>query len=91
MTVEEFRAAFLHFRTAPDHLIEKAIADATARVAPETFRTLTEQAIGQLAAHLLAISPFGVNLRLVDDKGKTTHLTEYERIANQCVVRMLVT
>jgi Protein of unknown function (DUF4054) len=91
MTVEEFRARFAEFRTAGDPLVESVLAEATRRVAPEVYGELTNDAVGYLAAHLLAISPFGKNMRLEDDKSETTFWSEYIAIRKQVVVTTFVT
>lgn len=91
MDVATFRASFPEFRTASDPLIGLRIAEATRRVAPETFGDLTEDAIGYLAAHLLATSPMGISQRLDDDKTESTYLKEYLAIRKAKVPRFIVT
>lgn len=86
-----FRLRFPEFRTASNTLINSVIAEATARVASDVFGDLTEAAIGYLAAHLLAVSPFGKNQRLEDSTTVTTYWTEYITIRQQVVVRIFVT
>jgi gamma-glutamylcysteine synthetase len=86
---DTFLARFPEFRTATN--IEEKLAEATRRTAPETFGELTEDAIGYMAAHLIAISPQGISQRLEDDKSETTYLKEWRAILRQKAIRMLVT
>ncbi|HVJ26385.1 MAG TPA: DUF4054 domain-containing protein [Vicinamibacterales bacterium] len=91
MTLSEFRARFPEFRTASDTLVESVLAEATARLDERIFGALTDAAVGYLAAHLLATSPFGESQRLEDDKSESTYHKSYLAIRQQVVVRTFVT
>lgn len=88
MTPTEFRTRFPEFRTATDAMLQPILAEATLRVAPETFGALTESAIGYLAADALAGSPFGTTQRLEDDKAETIYLRQYRALLKQKAIRM---
>lgn len=93
MNLVEFRTRYPEFPAAsvPDPLVNDALARATSRVDPEVYAHTTEEAIGLLAAHLLATSPNGQMARLVSDKGESTYGREFEKmkLSATCALRVL--
>lgn len=89
MTQDDFLAAFPEFRAA-GAMIPTKLAEATRRVDSSIYGDRTEDAIGYLAAHLLAMSPFGVNLRKEDDKTKSSYLDSFEAIRREVAPSMIV-
>lgn len=68
----------------PSDLIDGFLADALTELDNtglfDDDASLKDQAQHNLAAHLLATSPFGKSVRMVSDKGRTTYLDTYERL-----------
>jgi len=83
-TASTFRAAKPEFSDATDPQVETALADAGAYCNADVFGDQHDQAVGLYAAHLLAISPFGQNARLVNKQGDTTYRTQWRRLARVC-------
>lgn len=75
MTVEarDFLARFPEFEPAPPAMIGAAIAEAKRGVDADVWREKTDDGVRWLAAHLLAISPFGQQARLVSKEGSSTY------------------
>jgi len=69
------------FEDAPDDVIDAKIANATARVSTTVVGdTVIDNAVEQLACHLLALSPFARDMRLVREDSTTIYMDEYHRI-----------
>lgn len=76
----KFRARFPEFANLPDATIQDAIDRGAAQADATVFGTLVDEATGYLAAHFLALSPFGQQARLTAVDGKTTYMTHYMRL-----------
>lgn len=77
-----FVEAFPEFREAPKTLVDAKLAEARLQVDPVVWRGKTDLGVSYLAAHLVAISPFGQHARLQPASAKVTRdeaLTTYER------------
>lgn len=77
-----FLVRFPEFKRAPVELIESKITEAELQIDSAIWGTKTDLGAGYLAAHLLALSPFGQHARLVPANQKPTRgeaLTTYER------------
>ncbi len=83
MTRTEFLTAFPEFRSADNELIDAHLSRAALSIG-EAFGTHADEAHGLLTAHMLALSPFGQNARLVSDKGESTYGTQYRTLSEQC-------
>jgi hypothetical protein len=77
-TAAAFKARYPEFNPASDAVVTAALADAVPYIDPGLFSTDTDQAVGLKAAHILAISPFGQNARLVAEDGSTTYAKALE-------------
>lgn len=62
-------------------MVDEAIAEATRNVDEAVFDAKTDDAIKWKAAHLLAISPFGQQARLVSKDGSTTYEKRFLALA----------
>jgi hypothetical protein len=69
----DFLARFPEFEPAPKAMVEAALSEARRNVDAEVFGDKTDDAIRWKAAHLLAISPFGQQARLISKDGSTTY------------------
>jgi len=90
VTPASLRAQRPEFVPVDDAVVQAAIADAVTEVDDRVFGAKTDQAVSLLAAHKLAISPFGTQARL-DPKaqgegghGTTTYGCEYDTLVEQC-------
>lgn len=79
VTAAEFKVRFKEFAQVADEDIDPKLADAQAFTDEAAFGTadLHDRAVYYYAAHLLAISPFGQQLQLVSDNGKTVYGEHY--------------
>jgi len=80
VTAAELKVRFPEFADAGDALINAKLADAQAFLDEGAFGVtdLYERAVYYKAAHLLAISPFGAQLQLISDDGRTTYGDFYQ-------------
>lgn len=75
VTAAEFKVRFSEFSEVASTDIDPKLADAKAFLDEAAWGTTDryERAVYYLAAHLLAISPYGQQLQLVNDSGKTVY------------------
>jgi hypothetical protein len=85
-----FRARFPEFRTADDTLVSACLAAAAGETDSGEFGAAYDEAHGLLAAHKLAISPFGQAARMVSDKGQTTYMAEREAVTSRVITPLTV-
>lgn len=79
---DSFREAFPEFDKAPVTLIDAKLAEARLQIDAAVWLHLADLGASYLAAHLIAISPFGQHARLVPPNAKANRedaLTTYER------------
>lgn len=80
-TPTTFRARWPEFTATPDALVQPALDEAARSVDPRLFAAQTDDAVGWLAADLIARSPGGENARLVAKDGTTTYGDRFRVIA----------
>ncbi len=73
VTVEIFLESFPEFKTAKIETIKAKIADAVLQVDAKVWEAKTDLGVKYTAAHLLALSPFGRQAKLVSKDGSTTY------------------
>lgn len=79
-----FKARWTEFAPTADARVTSAIAEATAECDARVFGDSYEHAVGLLAAHKLAVSPFGQQARQESKDGATTtYHTEWEELARK--------
>ena len=76
-----FLARFPEFEPASRSMVDEAIDEASRNVDPDVFGEKTDDGIRWQAAHLLAISPFGQQARLISKDGSTTYGKRFEALA----------
>lgn len=81
MNLAAFRAAFPEFQRTGDDTVNAKLALALNAVDASTWGADYDSGHGHYAAHLLATSPTGQQSRLSTEKGVSTYLQEYERLA----------
>lgn len=79
-TLAEFLVGFPEFGDADADLVEAKIASAALRVGVTVWGDQYADGVMHLAAHMLAISPYGQQARLAAKDGSSTYLVEYERM-----------
>lgn len=90
MNAQEFVARFPEFRTGMQ-LIPAVLAEATRSIDAEVFGDRTDDAIGYLAAHLLASSPYGRSQRADGEKEPDTYWKRFHAIRTEVTPPVLVT
>lgn len=77
-TLASFIVDYPEFEEADAALVEGKLAMATRRVDAVAWGDQFDDGVGLLAAHLLAISPFGQMARMSATDGTSTYLKSYE-------------
>lgn len=89
LTVAEFRVRFPEFGNgttgASDALIQSKLDDADSIVHPDTWGDRARQAAYYKAAHLVALSPYGADMRLSGADLQTTYGTQYDSLLRMVV------
>jgi hypothetical protein len=88
LTREQFINSFPEFRNAEMGLVIAKLAEAYQQIDLSVWDTGSngpKSGIGQgyLAAHLLALSPFGQGARMIAKKGTTTYWVHYRNLQRQ--------
>ena len=78
-----FVADFPEFEPAGRQLVESKLADARLRVDAAVWEAKTDLGVKYLAAHLLALSPFGQQARLVAKDGSTTYGKHHKQMVHE--------
>jgi hypothetical protein len=81
LTLAQFRARFPEFERLPDATLTDALARGLVQTSTIVFGDISDEATGYLAAHFLALSPYGQQARLSAVDGTTTYMTHWRRIA----------
>jgi hypothetical protein len=85
-----FRARFPEFKTALDPLVQSVLDAAALETNVEELGNAFDEAHGLLAAHKLAISPFGQSARMVNKDGMTTYESERKAVMTRAIVTLRV-
>jgi hypothetical protein len=80
VTSEAFLVEYPEFGPAESELVEGKLAAAARRVGIDTWGDRYEDAVYVLAAHLLAISPFGQQARLSSSSAESTYGRTFEEM-----------
>lgn len=73
LTLEAFRSEYPDFQSTPDDFVQKYLDRAAKRIDPRIWGEKADEGHGLLAAHLMAISPSGLNSRMVSADGDSTY------------------
>lgn len=80
-TASTFKARWAEFAPQSDDLVDAVLAEAAAECDERVFGASYDHAVGLLAAHKMAVSPFGQTARQEGgDKSSTTYLDEWSRL-----------
>ena len=80
MTPTEFKAEFAEFAGASDSIVQAKLTQAEAETDAAVFGAQVDDAVKYLAAHLLALSPFARDMKLVDKGGETVYGRQRRRL-----------
>jgi hypothetical protein len=83
MNLAQFLTQFPEFKAADADLVISMLTAAQLEIDPAVWRAKSDQGQGFLAAHKLALSPFGQNTRLVAKDGSTTYEKHFEKLRAQ--------
>lgn len=84
MTVlSDFRTQFPEFRNALDSLVQANLDAASLEIDPLVWKLKAQQGQMLLAAHKLALSPFGQAARAVDKADGTMYFKHYSELRLQ--------
>jgi hypothetical protein len=96
VTAASFKARFEEFAEAGDALIDGCLDDARAQLGETIWGSLYDQAVSLRAAHMLALSPFGLGLQIgvrrnpersdTSDVGSTVYEEQYLRLCRKVAV-----
>lgn len=82
-TLAAFRIRFPEFSQANDPFVNANLTAAALEVDTDAWGAKTDEGVMFLAAHKMALSPFGMNARMVSRDGSTTYWTNYHRLLRQ--------
>lgn len=85
MDLAAFRTRYPEFGNVPDALIEAVLAEALLELNETIFGDMLSTAQGFLAAHKLAVSPYGVGTKLVNKDGSTSYGVHFDAIVAKTV------
>lgn len=83
MTVGMFVVQFPEFEGVDTDLLQVHLDAAELEIDRSVWLLKGDQGQGYLAAHKLALSPFGNNAKLVAKDGSTTYQVHYDRLVRQ--------
>jgi hypothetical protein len=93
-TVQAFVDAYPEFRSTYQRepaMVANALATAVLHCGPEVFGSAYAQAVMLMAAHQLAMSPFGEALRIKGDDGPTSlYFRRWQDLANSRRPRVML-
>lgn len=80
MNLAAFRVRFPELAAASDTFVQAMLDDATLRCSASFWGTLHALGVGYLAAHMLALSPWGQSAKLIDKIGQSTYGIAYNQL-----------
>jgi len=83
VTLSAFRDMHPEFQNVPDALCQACLDEALASLNATRWGTMIDIGQRYLAAHRIALSPYGQGTRLVTSKETTTYGTHYEDLVRQ--------
>ena len=86
MLLAAFRVRFPEFEEGSDPLVQACLDEAATELNATEIGDPYDAAHGLLAAHKLAISPYGRAARMLNDEGKSTYEVEFSNVMARAVV-----
>lgn len=84
LDIDEFKAFGPEFNQCDDAVLEFFFEAAKPKINPDVFKDQTKIAHFFWMAHLIAMSPYGRNLRLQSDNGITDYYKNFQEILKTC-------
>lgn len=81
MTLARFRTEQPEFEQVPDAYIQAYLDEATTELDPEIWGVKFDQGVKYRAAHKMALSPQGMAMKLVTNKGESTYGAHFTELA----------
>lgn len=94
ITAVDFVAAFPEFQEAYDARpgsVAAAIQEALPHVSALHYGSAYQQGVFLMTAHILSVSPYGQEMRLIKWDDRTTYSVRFDRLSASRPVRTLVT
>lgn len=91
MILSAFKTRFAEFRTADDTFVQAVLDEAATELNAGEIGGPYDAAHGLLAAHKLAISPFGRAARMLNDKGESTYQGEFSAVMSRAITAIDIT
>ena len=88
MILAAFRSRFPEFEEGSNGIVQASLDAAATELNATEIGTAYDEAHGLLAAHKLAISPFGRAARMLNDDGKSTYEVEFSNVMSRAVVTL---
>lgn len=85
MDLATFRVMALEFRSADDPFVQAYLDAAAAQLNVAEYGTAFDTAHRLLASHMMAVTPFGRNARMVNDKGLSTYEVEFANVTGRSI------
>lgn len=85
-SVASFQARFPEFANTDSDLIESVLSEATLELQSDVWGDRLGEAILYLAAHKLAISPFGEPARLSDSSKDDIYMKAFKRLRSRAIL-----
>jgi hypothetical protein len=90
MDVGTFKQRFPEFGQTPDALIVPNLIAAGRSIDPAVWGGKFDEGQAYLAAHKLALSPYGANVRIMVDANRTTYFVEFDRLKREVAAGAMV-
>lgn len=90
MILAAFRTRFPEFEEGSNGIVQACLDAAATELNATEIGTPFDEAHGLLAAHKLAISPFGRAARMLNDDGKSTYEEEFCKVMARAVPTLTV-
>lgn len=90
VTVASFLLSYPEFTRAPEVIdLESQLAKAVLKVDAEVWGDKTDEGVELTLAHMLALSPFGQNAKLLSKTGESTYGVQLQSLKEQvaCALR----
>ncbi len=84
------RIRFPELKSAADATLQAVLDAAAAELNADEIGAAYNEAWALLAAHKLAVSPYGRTARMLNDKGESTYFTEFVAVLQRTVTPLTV-
>lgn len=85
MQYAQFIVRHAEFKPAPPDTVQMVLDMAASELSADEIGEPYDEAHGLLAAHKLALSPFGRNARMVREDGTTTYGDEFKAVMGRSI------